>query len=62
MPVSAVRRNCPGRSRNLCRLAAHEYPREIEFLSKLSMMSTGKIMRDELGKEEIRKMGAKSIK
>ena len=35
------------------RLAAHEYPREIEFVSKLPMTTTGKIMRKELRKLEI---------
>jgi acetyl-CoA synthetase len=44
------------------RLAGHEYPREIEFLSDLPMTSTGKIMRGELRKEEIRKMEAKKTK
>jgi acetyl-CoA synthetase len=33
------------------RLAAHEYPREIEFLSELPMTPTGKIMRRELKKQ-----------
>ncbi|MCG2741283.1 MAG: hypothetical protein L6300_13780 [Syntrophaceae bacterium] len=37
-------------------LAAHEYPREIEFLSELPMTSTGEIIRGELRKKEIRKM------
>ncbi len=37
------------------RLAAHEYPREVEFVTELPMTSTGKIMRGELRKEEIRK-------
>jgi acetyl-CoA synthetase len=38
------------------RLAAHEYPREIEFVSELPMTATGKIMRKELKKlEEDRK-------
>jgi len=32
------------------RLAAHEYPREIEFVSDLPMTATGKIMRKELRK------------
>ena len=32
------------------RLAAHEYPREIEFTSSLPMTATGKIMRRELRK------------
>ena len=35
------------------RLAAHEYPREIEFVSALPMTATGKIMRKELKKKEI---------
>jgi acetyl-CoA synthetase len=38
------------------RLAAHEYPREVEFVSELPMTATGKIMRKELKKlEEDRK-------
>lgn len=35
------------------RLAAHEYPREIEFVNELPMTTTGKIMRRELRKREI---------
>ena len=35
------------------RLAAHEYPREIEFVHELPMTATGKIMRKELKKREI---------
>jgi acetyl-CoA synthetase len=35
------------------RLAAHEYPREIEFVKDLPMTATGKIMRKELKKLEI---------
>jgi len=35
------------------RLAAHEYPREIEFVDELPMTATGKIMRRELKKREI---------
>ena len=35
------------------RLAAHEYPREIEFVKELPMTATGKIMRKELKKFEI---------
>ena len=35
------------------RLAAHEYPREMEFVSELPMTATGKIMRKELKKLEI---------
>jgi acetyl-CoA synthetase len=34
------------------RLAAHEYPREIEFIDSLPMTATGKIMRRELKKRE----------
>ncbi len=40
------------------RLAAHEYPREVEFVKELPMTATGKIMRRELKKMEIeRKAG-----
>ena len=35
------------------RLAAHEYPREIEFVDQLPMTATGKIMRRELKKQEV---------
>ena len=35
------------------RLAAHEYPREIEFVKELPMTTTGKIMRKELKKREM---------
>lgn len=35
------------------RLAAHEYPREIEFVNELPLTATGKIMRRELKKLEI---------
>jgi acetyl-CoA synthetase len=38
------------------RLAAHEYPREIEFVDSLPMTVTGKIMRKDLRKREIEKM------
>jgi acetyl-CoA synthetase len=37
------------------RLAAHEYPREIEFVSELPMTATGKIMRKELKKLEVQR-------
>ncbi len=37
------------------RLAAHEYPREVEFLSELPLTATGKIMRKDLRKMEIEK-------
>jgi acetyl-CoA synthetase len=30
------------------RLAAHEYPREVEFVSELPLTTTGKILRREL--------------
>ncbi len=43
------------------RLAAHEYPREIEFVGELPMTNTGKIIRRELKKREIeRKKGQSS--
>ncbi len=35
------------------KLAAHEYPREVEFVSELPMTATGKIMRKELKKLEV---------
>jgi acetyl-CoA synthetase len=35
------------------KLAAHEYPREIEFMKELPLTATGKIMRKELRKREI---------
>jgi acetyl-CoA synthetase len=37
------------------RLAAHEYPREVEFVSELPMTATGKIMRKDLKKREIQR-------
>jgi acetyl-CoA synthetase len=36
-------------------LAAHEYPREIEFVDELPMTATGKIMRKDLKAQEIKK-------
>lgn len=39
------------------RLAAHEYPREIEFLSELPLTATGKIMRKDLRKMDLEKKG-----
>ena len=39
------------------RLAAHEYPREVEFVDELPMTATGKIMRRELKKLEIQRKG-----
>jgi len=35
------------------RLAAHEYPREVEFVSELPLTATGKIIRRELRAREI---------
>jgi acetyl-CoA synthetase len=35
------------------RLAAHEFPREIEFVTELPMTATGKIIRKELRKREV---------
>ena len=35
------------------RLAAHEYPREIEFIDALPMTTTGKVRRIELREREI---------
>ncbi len=41
------------------RLAAHEYPREVEFVEELPLTATGKIMRRELKKLETqRKLGS----
>ncbi|MBW1948460.1 MAG: hypothetical protein JRJ18_02850 [Deltaproteobacteria bacterium] len=40
------------------RLAAHEYPREIEFVDELPMTTTGKIMRREFKKLEMERKGA----
>jgi acetyl-CoA synthetase len=37
------------------RLAAHEYPREVEFVKELPLTATGKIMRRELKKMEIQR-------
>jgi acetyl-CoA synthetase len=37
------------------RLAAHEYPREVEFVAELPLTATGKIMRRELRQREIQK-------
>lgn len=37
------------------RLAAHEYPREIEFVTELPMTTTGKIIRGELRRRDIKK-------
>ncbi|HIJ35792.1 MAG TPA: AMP-binding protein [Deltaproteobacteria bacterium] len=40
------------------RLAAHEYPREIEFVDELPMTNTGKIIRRELKALEIKRQAA----
>ncbi len=37
------------------RLAAHEYPREIEFVKELPLTSTGKIIRGDLRRREVEK-------
>ncbi|MCX5660563.1 MAG: acyl-CoA synthetase [Planctomycetota bacterium] len=39
------------------RLAAHEYPREVEFVAELPMTTTGKIMRRVLRQREIERRG-----
>ena len=39
------------------RLAAHEYPREIEFVEELPLTATGKIIRKDLRQREIEKIG-----
>ncbi|MBA3519392.1 MAG: AMP-binding protein [Rhizobiales bacterium] len=41
-------------------LAAHEYPREIEFVSELPMTTTGKVIRRELRDHARRKIGGPS--
>jgi len=38
------------------KLAAYEYPREIEFVQSLPMTTTGKVMRKELKKQQVAKM------
>ncbi|MBT3258088.1 MAG: AMP-binding protein [Deltaproteobacteria bacterium] len=42
------------------RLAAHEYPREIEFVSELPMTNTGKIIRRELKAREVKRKRGQS--
>ena len=37
------------------RLAAHEYPREVEFVTELPMTTTGKIQRKVLREREVAK-------
>ena len=41
------------------RLAAHEYPREVEFVAELPLTTTGKIMRRELRRLDAERKGAK---
>ena len=41
------------------RLAAHEYPREVEFVAELPLTTTGKIMRRELRRIDAESKGAK---
>jgi len=43
------------------RLAAHEYPREIEFVKELPLTATGKIMRKDLRKMEVEKKTKKPV-
>lgn len=43
------------------RLAAHEYPREIEFVKELPLTATGKIMRKDLRKMEMERKSKKAI-
>jgi acetyl-CoA synthetase len=43
------------------RLAAHEYPREIEFVKELPLTATGKIMRKELRKMEVERKAMKIV-
>jgi acetyl-CoA synthetase len=40
------------------RLAAHEYPREVEFVAELPLTTTGKIMRRELRRRDAERKGA----
>ena len=42
------------------RLAAHEYPREVDFVDQLPLTTTGKILRRELRRLDVeRKAGAR---
>jgi acetyl-CoA synthetase len=41
------------------RLAAHEYPREFEFIDEFPMTVTGKIRRRDLRERELQKRAAK---
>jgi acetyl-CoA synthetase len=40
------------------RLAAHEYPREFEFMNEFSVTVTGKIRRRDLREREIQRLAA----
>jgi acetyl-CoA synthetase len=40
------------------RLAAHEYPREVEFVAELPLTTTGKIMRRELRRLDAERKGS----
>jgi acetyl-CoA synthetase len=40
------------------RLAAHEYPREVEFVGELPLTTTGKIMRRELRRLDAERKGS----
>ena len=42
------------------RLAAHEYPREVEFVTELPMTTTGKIQRKVLREREVAKQAVAS--
>ena len=44
------------------RLAAHEYPREVSFLSALTMTTTGKIIRGQLRKQAIAEEAATALR
>lgn len=44
------------------RLAAHEYPREVEFVNELPMTATGKIIRKELRQLEVKKRSKSKVK
>jgi len=45
-PTDALKADLAGHVKT--RLAAHEYPREVEFVTELPLTTTGKIMRREL--------------
>jgi len=46
--------------KNSGRLAAYEYPREVEFVKELPMTTTGKIIRKALKEQEIQKRNHKA--